>query len=173
VLAVLLGMAGTAHAAIYWDHIQVVNQANQQCLAGQGQVADNSLEYFVPGCMHDGNGWIWLTSGQPDSNGDANVLISTYDYQNQWVCLSASPGYDRTWWDTCNSNNPNQIWTMITAASPQNVGNPAGLKHFIVFFNVVNHRCLTGGNGVWVGVAGPCSGSDWQVWNIYTNQGSS
>ncbi|MEU2776572.1 hypothetical protein ABZ646_27525 [Streptomyces sp. NPDC007162] len=184
VLAMLLGTTGTANAAIYWDNpsIQMVNQADQQCLAG---VYDFGPSYpageTVPGCMARGTSWIRLESGQADASGQANVQIMT-ESGSGTVCLGAVAGEGpsqiqgsaATRWETCefDRNNWDQIWTMATAAPVQNVGNPAVLKHFINFYNGRYKVCLDGGIGVY-GFPGGCSTTNnWQVWKIYTNQTS-
>ncbi|MGK4585849.1 hypothetical protein [Kitasatospora sp. HPMI-4] len=178
-LALLLGTTGTASAAIYWDNpsIQMVNQATQQCLAGE--YADlGSSGVTVPGCMARGTSWIRLESAQPDANGSARVQIITNGPSGS-LCLGVAgqgpsqiQGSIGTRWETCEvgGNNWDQVWTMITAAPAQNVGNPAGLEHFINFHNDTYNVCLDGGIGVY-GFPGGCV-NNWQVWNIYTNQTS-
>ncbi|MCX5356302.1 hypothetical protein OG901_53630 [Streptomyces mirabilis] len=170
-LALLLGTTGTANAAIYWDNpgVQLVNQASQQCLDAQG---------MVPGCMAGGTSWIRLESAQPDADGHARVQIITNGPSGS-LCLGVAgqgpsqiQGSLGTRWETCETggNNWDQVWTMITAAPAQNVGNPAGLKHFINFHSDTYNVCLDGGIGVY-GFPGGCV-NDWQVWNIYTNKTS-
>lgn len=183
VSALLLGSTGTANAAIYWHTVMLVNQTSQNCLAGEyDNVYVGDAGSTVPGCMAGGNSQIWLESSEPDLNGHAIVHIMTWgfvDYQkNGWLCLSAGRPYtgpnggERTYWDLCGAYASWQDWEMITAAPAQNVGNPYGLKHFIGFQNVEGYSCLDDGVGVY-GFFGPCSTTNsWQIWNIYTNQGS-
>lgn len=184
-LAATVAGTGTANAAIYWNSVQMVVQANQQCLAAQGNgVRNGSGGSIVPGCMAGGTGWVYLESAQPDSNGHANVQIMTYDNSHDALCLTSSypgtgpngPWSTQTYWALCGkatSGDPS-VWTMETAAPPQNVGNPAGLKHFISFYNRAEGVCLDGGIGVYGFNESDCNFSNnWQVWNIYTNQGSS
>lgn len=179
----LLGGTGTAHAAIYWGGVQMVDQATQQCLAAGDMGARIGQQgSTVPGCMAAGESWIQLLSSQPDSNGDANVEIQSWDYYAETaMCLSASatdvgpngPNSRTTFWTYCDAQDADQIWAMQTAAPVQNVGNPAGLKHFINFYNAGENVCLDGGIGVY-GFGGRCSTTNnWQIWNIYTNLTSS
>ena len=42
---------------------------------------------------------------EPDSNGHANVLISTYDPNGKWICLGSDVNHGITMWDTCDSTN--------------------------------------------------------------------
>ncbi|MER7916331.1 MULTISPECIES: hypothetical protein [unclassified Streptomyces] len=182
-LAMLLGGTRTAEAAIYWDDgIQLVAQANQQCLAAEYDFGGvNSSGTTVPGCMARGTSWVQLNSGQPDSGGHANVQIMTQSGSGT-LCLGAVAGEGppqiqgsaATRWETCelDARDWDQIWTMVTAAPAQNVGNPSGLKHFINFYNGYYNVCLDGGIGVY-GFPGGCSTTNnWQIWNIYTNKTS-
>jgi hypothetical protein len=60
---------------------------------------------------------------------------------------------------------------MQTVAPPQNVGSPAGLRHYIGFWNPYLNACLDGGYNL--AYSGVCTANDgYQVWNVYTNQGS-
>jgi len=53
VSAVLLGGTGTANAAIYWHTVQLVDQASQQCLAGEDNgVYAGGHGSIVRGCLH-------------------------------------------------------------------------------------------------------------------------
>lgn len=188
-LTTILGGTGTANAAIYWNSIQMVSQASQQCLAAQGDGADTDMDgWTVRGCMYNGTSWIWLQSVQADGFGDAFVHIMSHTPSGGEMCLaSTAGGYEpngtgstQVRWLACDPYDGQQTWQMITAAPPQNVGNPAGLKHFINFHNSYNNVCLDGGlsytNGTFgvYGFYGACSNTDnWQIWNIYTNQTSS
>jgi hypothetical protein len=180
-IALLASGPGTANAAIYWDDVELVNQASQQCLAGEyNGVVGGDPGTMVPGCMANGTGQIWLESAAPDTDGHANVHIMTWGAKSEWLCLDAGGPYSGpnggtdTFWGSCY-NGDSEIWTMLTAAPPQNVGNPRGLKHFINFYNVRENVCLDGGIGVYgfPGFLGRCNTSNnWQIWNIYTNAGS-
>src|SRR5436305_2095339 len=65
--ALLLGGTGTANAAIYWQNVQLVDQASQQCVAGEyNGVNAGDLGTIVPSCMYYGTGQMWLESAQPD-----------------------------------------------------------------------------------------------------------
>lgn len=188
-LTTVMGSTTTAHAAIYWDSIQMVNQASQQCIAAQGDGADTDMDaWTVRGCMYNGTSWIWLQSVQQDAFGDAFVHIMSHTPSGAEMCLASEafgnepngPNSTHVRWEACDSYDGQQTWQMITAAAPQNVGNPAGLKHFINFHNSYNDVCLDGGLsgypygefGVY-GFYGACSSTNnWQIWNIYTNQTS-
>lgn len=184
VSAILLGATGTANAAIYWHTVMLVNQTSQQCVAGEYdnvRFGDNGS--MVPGCMANGNSQIWLESDSPDVSGHAVVHIMTWGQSNigdeyEWLCLAAGRPYtgpnggEKVYWDLCGAEDSWQSWEMFTAAPPQDVGNPYGLKHFINFYNVDGDACLDGGVNLYAFRA-QCSTSDnWQIWNIYTNQGS-
>ncbi|MEV6013879.1 hypothetical protein AB0M29_45065 [Streptomyces sp. NPDC051976] len=187
-LAMLLGGTGTAHAAIYWSGIQMVNQASQQCLRAEGYpggVSDGNAGTTIPGCMHDGTSWIWLSSAAPDNDGDAQVQIETESDTGELLCLHGDypdtgpngPTSSSTYWAQCGYGGapeaPLMLWRMHTVAPPQNVGNPEGLKHFISFYNDAYGVCLDGGFDEAYGFPGHCNSSNnWQIWNIYTNQTS-
>lgn len=183
VATVLLGSSGTANAAIYWHTVMLVNQTSQNCLAGEyDNVQVGDAGSTVTGCMANGNSQIWLESSLPDENGHAIVHIMTWgfvDYQKYgWLCLTAGRPYtgpgggERVYWDLCGAYASWQDWEMITAAPPQDVGNYYGLKHFINFHNFEGDSCLDDGVGLY-GYFGQCSPTNsWQIWNIYTNQGS-
>lgn len=164
----------------------MVNQASQQCLRvgplGSGGVT-------VPGCMARGTDFAKLTSvwgdGYDSTHGAyARVAISQNvpnDPQGRQMCLQADGpatgpngnGSSGTTWVDCFTEDGREIWDMWTAAPPQNVGNPAGLKHFIGFYNEATHTCLDGGIGVYGFSASDCSKTNnWQIWNIYTDWGS-
>lgn len=181
-LAMVLGFTGQANAAIYWYNIQMVVQGDQVCLGGASPGnTDVELHYApirVPGCMARGTDQIWLVSMNPDTYGHANVWIYVGG-----ACLEAQPaswGHPNSiagsvWltWEVCDITHQGQIWSMVTAAPAQNVGNPLGLKHFINFYNGTRDVCLDGGYGVY-GFPGFCSTTNnWQIWNIYTNAGPS
>ncbi|MEE4546724.1 hypothetical protein V2S66_32770 [Streptomyces sp. V4-01] len=179
-LTLVVGTTGQANAAIRWPHIQVVDQALQQCIAADYDHPAGAAGELVPGCMAGGTDWIDLISAAPDNSGHAVVQIQNDYFTGLADCLTTgSPGYGPkggtvTGWATCNVNDPGQLWTMITAAPPQNVGNPAGLKHFINFYNASPgyNVCLDGGIGLY-GFPGQCSTTNnWQIWNVYTNLGS-
>lgn len=182
-LTVVLATTETANAAIYWNDVQLVNQATQQCLGGYTMNGTDAVwgqqPISVPGCMAGGTDQIMLVSAQADSYGHANVWI---EVKGSGLCLETTNGYlvhpngpgsVTLLWENCSLAKPGEIWSMITDAPAQNVGNPAGLKHFINFYNAAQNVCLDGGVGVY-GFGGSCStANNWQIWNIYTNQSSS
>lgn len=177
-MTVLVGTTGTASAHISWPRVQMVNQASQECLktGGGGGVTE-------PGCMAGGFDFVALGSQYGDGSDSihgtyARVAICFGPAPQQ--CLQAGPNgsgpngpsSSSTFWAPSTQQLP-QIWDMWTAAPPQNVGNPAGLKHFIGFYNEATHTCLDGGWGVYGFSASDCSKTNnWQIWNIYTDLGS-
>jgi hypothetical protein len=180
-MAVLVSTTGNASATIGWYQIQMVNQESQQCLYA-GAIGDGGTT--VPGCMANGTQRINFYPANPQEASDpthgtyAQVLIETGDWTR---CLATGdngggpngPMSTFTLTVPCSEQDPHQVWAMWTAAPPQNVGNPAGLKHFIGFYNPATHTCLDGGIGVYGFYAGDCSKTNsWQIWNIYTNDGS-
>ncbi|MEV0408124.1 hypothetical protein [Actinoallomurus sp. NPDC050550] len=183
-MTVLVGTAGTADATIHWYGIQLVDQASQECLHA-GALGEGGVT--VPSCMARGTDWWALYPANPGEAWDsihgtyAQVLIQATNAP--FNCLrTGDNGYGPngpmstfTTIATCSEQDPHQVWAMWTAAPPQNVGNPAGLKHFIEFYNPATHTCLDGGIGVY-GFYSPynCSKTNnWQIWNIYTNQTTS
>ncbi len=191
-LVVACGMAGTANAAIYWQGVQLVNDSNQQCLAANPEaslysnIQPGSEGALVPGCMASGISYVNLWSSAPDG-ATANVEIQTWDSLNNiMLCLAASdddplPSYMSPpagsvllQWEECGSS-PYEIWSMTTQRPAVDVGNPAGKKHYIGFFNYGKHVCLDGGYGMAYGYYeyyGCSANNNWQVWDIYTNKTS-
>lgn len=182
-LAALIATCGTANAQIAWPGVQMVNQASQQCLKAGPLDSHATTE---AGCMAAATDFLNLTSvwsdGWDSTHGTfAQVAIVWDSASSKQECLTSGfrssgpngPNSAQTYWANCDASSKYQEWDMWTAAPMQNVGNPAGLKHFIGFYNVGSQTCLDGGWNVYGFAESDCSKSNnWQIWNIYTNMGS-